>query len=40
MRDVSDRRLKAVVFVMAFAGYTAVGYWLQVRQGFILGDAL
>ena len=40
MRDVSDRRLKAVVFVMAFAGYTAVGYWLQVRQGFLLGDAL
>ncbi|WP_232079587.1 ABC transporter [Mycolicibacterium parafortuitum] len=25
---------------MAFAGYTAVGYWLQVRQGFLLGDAL
>ncbi|WP_349269757.1 hypothetical protein MPNTM1_00186 [Mycolicibacterium parafortuitum] len=40
MRDVSDRRLKAVVFVVAFAGYTAVGYWLQVRQGFLLGDAL
>ncbi|PQE00254.1 ABC transporter [Mycobacterium sp. EPG1] len=40
MRDVSDRRLKAVVFVMAFAGYTAVGYWLQVRQGFLLGDGL
>ncbi|ORB28704.1 ABC transporter [Mycolicibacterium parafortuitum] len=40
MRDVSDRRLKAVVFVVAFAGYTAAGYWLQVRQGFLLGDAL
>ena len=40
MRDVSDRRLKAVVFVVAFTGYTAVGYWLQVRQGFLLGDAL
>ena len=40
MRDVSDRRLKAVVLVVAFTGYTAVGYWLQVRQGFLLGDAL
>ncbi|WP_193046211.1 ArnT family glycosyltransferase [Mycolicibacterium baixiangningiae] len=40
MRTVSDRRLKVIVFVLAFAVYAAVGYWLQVRHGFILGDAL
>ena len=37
---VSDRRLKYVVFLVALAVYLAVGYWLQVRHGFILGDAL
>lgn len=28
------------VYFATFAIYVAVGYWLQVRQGFILGDAL
>ncbi|MGZ8801057.1 MAG: phospholipid carrier-dependent glycosyltransferase [Mycobacterium sp.] len=28
------------VYFAAFAIYVAVGYWLQVRHGFILGDAL
>ncbi|MCP9274081.1 ArnT family glycosyltransferase [Mycolicibacterium arenosum] len=37
---VSDRRLKFAVFLVALAVYLAVGYWLQVRHGFILGDAL
>lgn len=37
---VSDRRLKIAVFLVALAVYLAVGYWLQVRHGFILGDAL
>jgi hypothetical protein len=37
---VLDRRLKVAVFVAALAMYLAVGYWLQVRHGFILGDTL
>lgn len=37
---VSDRRVKIAVFLVALAVYLAVGYWLQVRHGFILGDAL
>jgi len=36
----SDRRLKIVVYVAALVGYMAVGYWLQVGHGFIMGDAL
>lgn len=36
----STRRLKVVVFVTAFVAYAIVGYWLQVRNGFIIGDAL
>ncbi|WP_006245120.1 hypothetical protein [Mycolicibacterium tusciae] len=36
----SDRRLKGTVFSVVLTGYLAVGYWLQVRHGFILGDAL
>jgi hypothetical protein len=38
--SASDRRLKIVVYAVALVGYLAVGYWLQVRHGFILGDAL
>lgn len=34
------RRLLVALFLAAFALYSAVGYWLQVRHGFILGDAL
>ncbi len=37
---MSDRRCKQVAFGAALALYLAVGYWLQVRNGFILGDAL
>lgn len=37
---MSDRRVKVAVFVVALAAYASVGYWLQVRNGFILGDAL
>lgn len=36
----SDRRLKFTIFFVCFAIYVAVGYWLQVRQGFIMGDTL
>lgn len=37
---MTDRRCKRVAFVTSFLLYAAVGYWLQVRHGFILGDAL
>lgn len=37
---MTDRRLKASLFVVTLLIYLAVGYWLQVRNGFILGDAL
>ena len=37
---LSDRQLKIATFVVTLALYLAVGYWLQVRNGFILGDAL
>lgn len=40
MTGLSDRRIKTVAFAVAFAVYVAVGYWLQVTNGFILGDAL
>lgn len=39
-RRWSDRRLKVTVFFTSLVVYLAVGYWLQVQQGFILGDAL
>ncbi len=34
------RRLALATFALAAMLYLAVGYWLQVRNGFILGDAL
>jgi len=37
---VSDRGLKGWAFGLALALYLTIGYWLQVRQDFILGDAL
>jgi len=40
MNRPSDRLLKAVAFSASCAVYLGVGYWLQVRHGFILGDAL
>lgn len=39
-RGWSGRRLLVAVFFVCFALYAAVGYWLQVRHGFIIGDAL
>jgi hypothetical protein len=38
--DWSVRRCKVVAFLAAAALYAIVGYWLQVHNGFILGDAL
>ena len=40
MTMVSDRRLKALLFAVTSVVYLGVGYWLQDRHGFMLGDAL
>lgn len=40
MSGLSVRRLKLLAFSIPFVGYLAVGYWLEVHNGFILGDAL
>ena len=40
MTRMSDRRLKVIAFALSVAAYLVVGYWLQVQNGFILGDAL
>ena len=37
---MTRRRLLVALFFAALVLYGAVGYWLQVRHGFILGDAL
>jgi 4-amino-4-deoxy-L-arabinose transferase-like glycosyltransferase len=39
-RRLSDGRLAWTAFAMLFLCYTAIGYWLQVRHGFIIGDSL
>ncbi|MGX9789951.1 ArnT family glycosyltransferase [Mycobacterium sp. MMS18-G62] len=39
-RSRSDRALKVTAFFGSLAVYLVVGYWLQVRHGFIIGDAL
>jgi hypothetical protein len=39
-RRLSDRRCKQVAFTVSCALYVTVGYWLQVRHGYIIGDAL
>ena len=36
----SDRRLKFTIFVIFLAVYVGVGYWLQVQNGFVMGDTL
>ncbi|MGV0813603.1 ABC transporter [Mycolicibacterium boenickei] len=36
----SDFRLKLTMFVALLFVYLAVGYWLQVQHGFIMGDTL
>ncbi len=40
MSRITDRRLKVLAYVLPVALYIAVGYWLEVRHGFILGDSL
>ena len=40
MTRLSDRRLKNLAFAAPLVAYLTVGYWLEVRNGFILGDAL
>lgn len=40
MSVLTDRRLKTLAWAASFTVYVAVGYWLQVDNGFILGDAL
>ncbi len=37
---MTGRRCGQIAFAASFVLYAAVGYWLQVRHGFILGDAL
>ncbi len=37
---LTDRRCKTMAFGLALALYAGVGYWLQVKNGYILGDAL
>jgi 4-amino-4-deoxy-L-arabinose transferase-like glycosyltransferase len=39
-RRLTDGRSAGSVFAAMFVVYAAVGYWLQVRNGFIIGDAL
>ncbi|MGW9169778.1 hypothetical protein ACWGPP_19170, partial [Agromyces sp. NPDC055657] len=36
----SDFRLKLTIFVAMLFVYLAVGHWLQVQHGFIMGDTL
>ncbi|WP_167105959.1 ABC transporter [Mycobacterium sp. DL592] len=40
MTVLTDRRLKTMAWLASFVVYVLVGYWLQVDNGFILGDAL
>lgn len=40
MSRLSDRTLKILVFAASSTVYLAVGYWLQVQNGFIIGDSL
>jgi hypothetical protein len=37
---LSNRGLKTAAYFASLLAYLAVGYWLQVRHGFILGDSL
>lgn len=40
MPRLSQSRLVAIIFATSSFGYAAVGYWLCVHHGFILGDTL
>ncbi|MGE2718281.1 ArnT family glycosyltransferase [Mycolicibacterium celeriflavum] len=40
MTRLSDRGMKVAAFASSFTVYIVFGYWLQVENGFILGDAL
>ena len=37
---MSDSRVRWLAYTLSFACYVSVGYWLQVRHGFIVGDSL
>ncbi|MGU3497846.1 phospholipid carrier-dependent glycosyltransferase [Mycobacterium sp. C31M] len=37
---MTNRRLKFGIFFVTLAVYLGVGYWLQVRHGFLMGDTL
>jgi hypothetical protein len=37
---LSDRAIKWVIFGISATLYIGVGYWLQVRHGFLMGDTL
>jgi len=37
---LTDSRVRWLAFTVAFVCYASAGYWLQVRHGFIIGDAL
>lgn len=40
MERSAHRRTKSILFALALALYVVVGYWLQVEQGYVLGDSL
>lgn len=40
VRGASDRRLKLTIYFALLVLYLAVGYWLQIGHGFIMGDTL
>ena len=40
MTYLTDRQMKRGAFCASLVAYLFVGYWLQVRHGFIIGDSL
>lgn len=40
MQRSAHRRVKTALFALSLALYVVVGYWLQVEQGYVLGDSL
>ncbi len=40
MTRLSNRRVKAILFLASATIYLGVGYWLEVGHGFIMGDTL
>ena len=37
---MTNRRLKFVIFASTGIVYLGVGWWLQIRHGYIMGDTL